>query len=528
VSYKLLVLEGITERGLQLLKAEGWQIDPHKAMPPAELARMIGPYDAMTIRSGSQITAEVLEAGKNLKVVGRPGVGVDNVDLEAATRLGIMVMNSPMGNLVSTAELTLALLFAIARNVAQADAAMKAERWERKAFPGVELSGKRLGVVGFGRIGREVAARARALGMDIAAFDPFVAPAVAEAQRVPMLSLHELMETSDFVTLHTTLTRESRHLIGKEALARAKRGLRIVNAARGELVDEEALLAALDDGRVAAAGLDVHAQEPPVDWRLARHPRVVATPHVGAQTAEAQERVGTDIAIQVRDFLKGGIIQHAVNFFSLSGDVYDQVKPAMNLAQRLGTFLAQACPGTPERIEVGLYGDLREIDSNPIQAAAVCGVMRCAFPENVTLVNARALASEKGIDVVESTSSAKVAFSNLMAVRLKTSERDYSVAGTLFGRSHLRLVDVDGVEVDAIPQGHLLLVRNDDTPGVVGHLGQALGQRHINIARMTVGRKPGSGRAVMLIEVDNEVPADVLAEVTTVPGVREARALNLG
>jgi D-3-phosphoglycerate dehydrogenase len=433
-----------------------------------------------------------------------------------------------MGNLVSTAELALALLFAVARNVAQADAAMKAERWERKAFPGVELSGKRLGVVGFGRIGREVAARARALGMDVAAFDPFVAPAVAEAQRVPMLTLDELMETSDFITLHTTLTRESRHLIGKQALARAKRGLRIVNAARGELVDEEALLAALEDGRVAAAGLDVHAQEPPVDWRLAKHPRVVATPHVGAQTAEAQERVGTDIAIQVRDFLKGGIIQHAVNFFSLSGDVYDQVKPAMDLAQRLGTFLAQACPGTPERIEVGLYGDLREIDCKPIQAAAVCGVMRCAFPENVTLVNARALASEKGIDVVESTSSAKVAFSNLMAIRLKTSERDFSVAGTLFGRNHLRLVDVDGVEVDAIPQGHLLLVRNDDTPGVVGHLGQALGQRNINIARMTVGRKPGSGRAVMLIEVDNEVPADVLAEVTTVPGVREARALNLG
>jgi len=528
VSYKLLVLEGITERGLQLLKAEGWQIDQQKALPPAELARIVGPYDAMTIRSGSQITAEVLEAGKNLKVVGRPGVGVDNVDLEAATRLGIMVMNSPMGNLVSTAELALALLFAVARNVAQADAAMKAERWERKAFPGVELSGKRLGVVGFGRIGREVAARARALGMDIAAFDPFVAPAVAEAQRVPMLTLDELMETSDFITLHTTLTRESRHLIGKQALARAKRGLRIVNAARGELVDEEALLAALDDGRVAAAGLDVHAQEPPVDWRLAKHPRVVATPHVGAQTAEAQERVGTDIAIQVRDFLKGGIIQHAVNFFSLSGDVYDQVKPAMDLAQRLGTFLAQACPGTPERIEVGLYGDLREIDSKPIQAAAVCGVMRCAFPENVTLVNARALATERGIDVVESTSSAKVAFSNLMAIRLKTSERDFSVAGTLFGRNHLRLVDVDGVEVDAIPQGHLLLVRNDDTPGVVGHLGQALGQRNINIARMTVGRKPGSGRAVMLIEVDNEVPADVLAEVTTVPGVREARALNLG
>jgi D-3-phosphoglycerate dehydrogenase len=528
VAHKILVLEGITERGLALLQAEGWQIDQKKAMPPAELARIVGAYDAMTIRSGSQVTAEVLEAGKNLKVVGRPGVGVDNVDLEAATRLGIMVMNSPMGNLVSTAELTLALLFAVARNVPQADASMKAERWDRKSFPGVELSGKRLGVVGFGRIGREVASRARALGMDIAAYDPFVSAAAADAVGVPMLSLDELLATSDFITLHTTLTRESRHLIGKSALAKVKRGVRIVNAARGELVDEEALLAALEDGRVAGAGLDVHAAEPPVDWRLARHPRVVATPHVGAQTAEAQERVGTDIAIQVRDFLKGGIIQHAVNFFALSGDVYDQVKPAMDLAGRLGTFLAQACPGVPERIEVGLYGDLRELDANPIIAAAVCGVLRCAYPDNVTLVNARALAGEKQIEVLESTSSAKVAFSNLMAIRLRTAERDFSVAGTLFGRDHLRLVDVDGVEMDAIPQGHLLLIKNDDTPGVVGHLGGVLGQHHVNIARMTVGRKPGSGRAVMLIEVDTEVSPAVLAEVTTVAGVREARALALG
>ena len=528
MSYRLLVLEGITERGLQILKAEGWHIDQHKAMPPAELARIVAPYHAMTIRSGSQVTAEVLEAATSLKVVGRPGVGVDNVDLEAATRLGIMVMNSPMGNLVSTAELTLALLLAVARSIGQADASMKAGKWERKSLPGVELAGKRLGVVGFGRIGREVAARGRALGMEISAFDPFVAPAVAEAQGVPMLPLDELLESADFITLHTTLTRDSRHLIGKKALSRVKRGVRIINAARGELIDEEALLAALEDGRVAGAGLDVHAQEPPVDWRLARHPRVVATPHVGAQTAEAQERVGTDIAVQVRDFLKGGVIQHAVNFFSLSADVYDQVKPAMDLAQRLGEFLAQACPGTPERIEVGLYGDLREIDAKPILAAAVCGVLRCAFPENVTLVNARSLAQDRGIDVLESTSSAKVAFSNLMAIRLKTSDRDYSVAGTMFGRNHLRLVDVDGVEVDAVPHGHLLLVKNDDTPGVVGHLGGVLGQRHINIARMTVGRKPGSGRAVMLIEVDNEVPAEVLAELVTVPGVREARAVRLG
>ncbi|PYQ21955.1 MAG: phosphoglycerate dehydrogenase [Acidobacteria bacterium] len=527
MSVKILVMEGITERGMQVLEAEGWTVDVRKTMPPAELAAVVGPYHALMIRSGTQVTAEVLDAAKSLRIIGRPGVGVDNVDLDAATRRGVVVMNSPAGNVASTAELTLALLLAMARNVPQADAAIKAERWDRKSFAGVELQGKHIGIVGLGRIGREVAARCRAFGMEVAAYDPFVAPAVAEELRIPLLSFEQLLQGSDFLTLHTTLTRETRHLLGREALARAKPGIRIVNAARGELVDEEALLAALESGRVAGAALDVHAQEPPRDWRLARHPRVVATPHVGAATAEAQERVGTDIAVQVRDFLKGGLIQHAVNFFSLTGDVYDRVRPAMDLAERLGLFLAQVCDGSMERVEVGLYGDFREIDVKPILSAAVYGVLQPVLAEGVTLVNARGLAAERGIDVLESTSTARVAFSNLLVLRLKTSECDFSVAGTLFGRNHLRLVDVDGVEVDAIPQGNLLYVKNDDTPGVVGHLGNVLGERSINIARMTVGREPGSGRAVMIIEVDSAVPAEAIAAVATIPGVREARSICL-
>lgn len=528
MTYKILALEGLTERGLELLRAEGWSIDVEKALPPAELARRVGAYDAMTIRSGSQITAEVIEAAHKLRVIGRPGIGVDNIDLDAATRRGVVVMNSPTGNIVSTAELTLGLLLACARNLAQADAALKAERWERKAFTGVELQGKRLGVIGLGRIGREVAARCRALGMEVAAYDPFVSAAVAESLGVKLHRLEELLEASDFLTLHTTLTRETRHLLGKDAFARVKAGVRIVNAGRGELIDEEALLAALEKGRVAAAALDVHAEEPPRDWRLARHPRVIATPHLGAATAEAQERVGTDIALQLRDYLKLGVIQHAVNFFSLTGELYDQVRPALDLAERLGAFLAQVCGGSLERVEVGLYGDLREIDLRPILPAAVLGVLKPSQGAGVTLVNALTLARKHGLEVLESTSSVRVAFANLMVVRLKTSEADLSVAGTLFGRNHLRLVDVDGVEVDAIPQGNLLFVKNDDTPGVVGHLGTLLGARSINIARMTVGRKPGSVRAVMLIEVDNEVPPELLAEVGRIPGVREARAIRLG
>jgi D-3-phosphoglycerate dehydrogenase / 2-oxoglutarate reductase len=526
VSYRILVLEGITERGLAVLKAEGWSVDQQKALPPSEIAKLVPGYHAMTIRSGSKITAEVIEAATELKVIGRPGVGVDNVDLEAATRRGIIVMNSPLGNMVSTAELALALLFAVARNIAQGDASIKAGKWDRKSFAGVELHGKRIGVVGLGRIGREVATRCHALGMEVFGYDPFLSAAVAEQLQVRLLPIDELAQTCDFLTLHTTLTKESRHLIGKELLARAKPGIRIINAARGELVDEDALFDALESGRVAGAGLDVHAKEPPEVWRLAHHPRVVAMPHVGAQTVEAQERVGTDIAYQVRDYLKGGLIQQAVNFFSFTSDVYDQVRPAMELAERLGRFLGQICAGQPERIEVGLYGDFREMDVKPLLPAAVAAILRLHVPK-VTMVNALGVARERGIQVVESTSSAPLSFANLMAIRLKTSEAEVSVAGTVFGRNHLRLVDVDGVEVDVIPQGHLLLVKNEDTPGIVGHIGTMLGDRGVNIARMNVGRKPGSGRAVMLIEVDGDVPAEVVAEVGRIAGVREARALSL-
>jgi D-3-phosphoglycerate dehydrogenase / 2-oxoglutarate reductase len=528
VGHRILVLEGITDRGSEILRAEGWAVDMEKALPPSELVKLVPPYDAILVRSGSQMNAEVIDAAKSLKVIGRAGVGVDNVDLAAATRRGVLVMNSPGGNTVSTAELAVALMLALARNVAPADAAMKGEKWDRKSFAGVELFGKRLGVIGFGRIGREVAARCRAFGMEVQASDPFVSAAVAEQAHVKLRSLDEVLQTSDYLTLHTTLTKETRHLLGKDALAKVKPGVRIVNAARGELIDDEALLAALDGGRVAGAALDVHAQEPPKDWRLAKHPKVLALPHLGASTKEAQERVGTDIAQQVRDYLKGGVIQSAVNFYSLAGDLYDRVRPAMDLAERLGLFLAQACRGSLERIELGVYGDLRELDLKPILSAAVVGILRPHMAEGLTLVNAVDVARERKIEILESTSSAPISFANLVALRLKTSEEDLSVAGTVFGGGHLRLVDVDGVEVDTIPQGNVLVVRNEDTPGIVGRVGTVLGTLGINIARMGLGRKPGSGRAIMLIEVDSEVPATALAELARVPGIREARFLKLG
>ena len=528
MSYKILVPEGITSRGAEILRAEGWEVDIHqKAAPPEELAKMVPPYHALLIRSGSKVTADVIEAAVNMKVIGRPGVGVDNVDIPAATRRGIMVMNSPQGNMVSTAELTMSLMLALARNVAPADASMKSGTWDRKSFAGVELQKKRVGIVGLGRIGREVAQRCRAFNMEVVGYDPFVSPQALEAVRVTLVSLDELFATCDYITLHTTLTDDTRQLVNRERLAKCKPGLRIVNAARGKLIDDEALLEALDSGKVAGAALDVHTNEPPKDWRLAKHPKVLATPHLGAQTKEAQERVGTDIAVQVRDFLKSGAIQQAVNFFSLSGDPHDQMRPAMLLAERLGSLVGQMTTGMPQRIELNLYGELTELDAKPILAAAVTGVLKPLLDQSVTIVNAVALAKENGVVAAESSSTTPVAYSNLMEIRVQRPDQQHSVAGTLFGGNHQRMVELDGVEIDAIPLGHLLLVRNNDTPGVVGAIGTHLGKRAINIARMTVGRQPGTG-ALMLIEVDAEVPKEVVREVAGITGVREARALHLG
>ena len=527
MTYKLLILEGITERGKAVLAAEGWHMDQQKALPPAELARIIGDYDAITIRSGSKITAEVIAAAKRLRVIGRPGVGVDNVDVAAATRAGIFVMNSPGGNLVSTAELTMALILACSRNIGAADASLKAGTWDRKAFAGgAEIAGKRIGVVGFGRIGREVAARCKAFGMEVWAFDPFVSSQVAERVGVKAVSFDDLLAGCDYITFHTVMTPETRHMLGKEAFAKIKPGARIINAARGELIDEDALYEALESGRVAGCGLDVHAKEPPVDWKIAKHPRVVATPHIGAQTVEAQDRVGTDIAYQVRDFLKGGVIQQAVNFFQLSGEAYDTIKPAIDLGEKLALFVGQVVPGKVEKVEVGLYGAFKELSAKPIIQATVAGALKAADP-SVTFVNATARAEAMGVEYTQAVASSSVSFSNLMGVKLQTSEGELAVAGTLFGENQLRLVEIDGVEVDAVLQGHIVIIRNDDTPGVVGRIGTKLGEHKVNIARMNVGRKPGSGRATMLIEVDASVPEALLKELMQVEGVREARAISL-
>ena len=528
MTYKLLILEGITDKGKAVLDAEGWTLDQKKAMTPAELAAIIGDYDAVTIRSGSKITADVIAAAKKLRVIGRPGVGVDNVDVAAATKAGIFVMNSPGGNLLSTCELTMALILATSRNIGAADASLKAGTWDRKAFAGgAEIWGKRIGVVGFGRIGREVAARCKAFGMEVWAFDPFVSPQVAERAGAKAVSFDEMLIACDYITLHSVMTPETRHMLGKEAFAKIKPGVRIINAARGELIDEDALFEALESGRVAGCGLDVHAKEPPVDWKIAKHPKVVATPHIGAQTVEAQDRVGTDIAYQVRDFLKGGVIQQAVNFFQLSGEAYDQIKPAIDLGERLASFLGQVVPGKVRKVEVALYGTFKDLLPQPILQATVAGALKVGDPE-ITFVNAMSRAEALGVEVAQAVSSSNIRYPNLLGVRITTSETELAVAGTLFGEGLLHLVEIDGIEVDTLLQGLILAIKNDDTPGVVGRIGTKLGENGVNIAQMNLGRKAAGGRAVMLIQVDADVPEAVLDAVRKIAGVREARAIRLG
>ncbi|MEO8362229.1 MAG: NAD(P)-dependent oxidoreductase, partial [Vicinamibacteria bacterium] len=358
------------------------------------------------------------------------------------------------------------------------------------------------------------------------AFDPFVSAQVAEKVGVKAVTFDELLKGCDYITFHTVMTPETKHMLGKDAFTKIKPGVRIINAARGELIDEDALFEALESGRVAGCGLDVHAKEPPVDWKIAKHPKVVATPHIGAQTIEAQDRVGTDIAYQVRDFLKGGVIQQAVNFFQLSGEAYDQIKPAIDLGERLAFFAGQVVPGKVEKVEVGLYGAFKDLSAQPIIQATVAGALKANDP-TVTFVNATARAEAMGVEFAQAVTPSHVSFSNLMSVRLKTSAGELAVAGTLFGETQLRLVEIDGVEVDAVLEGHLVIIRNDDTPGVVGRIGTKLGEHEVNIARMNVGRKPGTGRAIMLIEVDANVPDNVIAELLKIEGVREAKAITL-
>src|SRR6266581_4946842 len=528
---KIVVADKISERGLEILRQPGWEVvTPEKAALEAELAAA----DALVVRSATRVTAPLLEQAARLRVVGRAGVGVDNIDLDAATRRGVLVMSTPGGNAVSVAEHTFALLLALARHVPRLDAAIHAGRWEKGTSAGVELRGKTLGLIGLGRIGGEVARRANAFEMRVLAYDPYISERVAQEAAVELVPLADLLGRSDFVSLHAALSPATEKMINATTLAQMKRGARLINAARGELVEEAALAAALRSGHLAGAALDVFAAEPPRDSPLTALPSVIATPHVAGSTEEAQEEVGTLIAQQVKDFLAEGILRNAVNLPALSAEQYRRVRPYLELAERLGSFVSQAANARPARIRVRYAGELAEAGTHLLKSAVLAGLLNAVLDEKVNVVNAAAVAAARGLTVEEETRRREHGFPNTLEVAALpqpgSAAEGLTAEGTVLHDTSPRILQIDGISLEAQLEGTILYLRNRDLPGVIGQVGSVLGEQGVNIATFALGRREAvrGAEAVALIRLDGNVPESILAPIRKIAAVTQAKLLHLG
>jgi D-3-phosphoglycerate dehydrogenase len=529
---KVVVAEKIAPAALDLLREDTrWTVITPDQID-GDLAEELENADALIVRSAVQVGASMLERARKLRVIGRAGVGVDNIDLDAATKKGIAVMNTPGANAVAVAEHTIALMLALARHLTRADALTRAGKWEKKALQGTELRGKTLGIVGLGRVGMEVARRARAFGMELIAHDPFVSSVAAREAHIRMGTLDEVYAAADYLSLHVALTPQTAGMIGWASLKKIKRGARLVNCARGELVDEAALAAALQSGRLAGAALDVFAAEPPKDSPLLGLDNVILTPHIAGSTRESQEAVGVQIAAQVREYLRRGVIQNAVNVPSLTHEEYVELLPYIVLAERLGSFLAQVSDGTVEEISVRYIGGIAERKTELIRNATVKGVLNQMVSEKANVVNAASLAEERGIRVREAkkTRSAAGGAGNVLSVLLKTSAAEHLVKGTILHGNAPRLLAVDDIDVEAPLERNLVYMRNRDVPGVIGRVGTTLGEHNINIANFSLGRRERDGKAreaIAVVHVDGRVPEHVLEELRKIEAVLTARAVRL-
>jgi D-3-phosphoglycerate dehydrogenase / 2-oxoglutarate reductase len=518
---RVLVTEKLAERGLTLLKEAGHDVDVQLELSPESLLQVLPGADALIVRSATRVTAEALEAGTDLAVVGRAGIGLDNVDVEAATRRGVMVVNAPQSNILSAAEHAMALMMAQARNIPQAHAALMAGKWERSKWEGVELHGKTLGVVGLGRIGALVAQRALAFGMRLCAYDPYVAPDRARHMGVELMALDELVAEADFITIHLPKTSETAGLFGRDLLAKAKPGLRIVNAARGGIVDEEALAEALRDGRLGGAAFDVFATEPCTDSPLFGLPNVVVTPHLGASTAEAQDKAGVTIAEQVILALAGDFVPFAVNVAAT--EVSESVRPFLPLAEQLGRCFACLNDGLPDRLEVEYQGGLAGATTAILTLAVLKGVFAAGTEEPVSYVNAPQLAEERGLEIREVSTSTTRDYVNLITLR----STDHSLAGTLSGpRSESRIVLVDDHTVEVPPSEHMLVVRNDDRAGMIGVVGTVLGEAGVSISSMAVGPSRAANTALMVLSTDRSVPDDAFSRLRAADGILDIHRIT--
>ena len=532
---KIIVADKISERGIALLKETGWNI----VLPAAAaLATEIADADGIVVRSATKVNRELLEKALKLRVIGRAGVGVDNVDMDAATLRGVLVMNTPGGNAVSVAEHTFALMLGLARSVPGSNAAIQAGRWE-KSSSGMELRGKTLGLIGLGRVGIEVARRARTFGMDVIAYDPYVTPAAALEVEVELLALDDVLKRSDVISLHTALSPATEKIINAAAIAHMKKGARIVNCARGELIDEVALAEALKSGHLAGAAVDTFAKEPPKDSPLIGLPNVIATPHIAGSTVEAQEQVGTLIAQQVRDYLAEGLIRNAVNMPALSGEQYKRLRPYLDLGERLGMLVAQAAPSSIfSHIRIRYAGEPAELGSHVIRSAVLVGAMNFALQERVNMVNAPQAAAARGLTVEETTrpkntdghhSGRARGFPNTLEVSITAGGKDLTVEGTVGQDGSPRILLIDGIELETPLEGTLLLTRNRDVPGVIGQVGTTLGNLGVNIATFALGRRePVHGaEAVALVRLDGTVDASIVEKILAIPSITEAKLVRL-
>jgi D-3-phosphoglycerate dehydrogenase len=524
---KIVIADDLPVSALSLLREEGWDVDARTGRSPDQLAADLADADALVVRSATKVTAAIIEAAPRLRAIARAGTGVDNVDVSAASARGIVVMNAPGANSISVAELALGLMLALARHLPAADAAMKQGKWEKKKFLGEEVRGKTLGLVGLGRIGQEVARRAAAFGTRIVAHDPFISEQVARDLNVELVSMDDLFARADYVSLHMPSTAQTRHLINAERLARAKKGIRIINTARGDLVDESALADAIESGQVAGAALDVFAKEPTVDQRLQMLPQVIATPHIAASTREGQELVGVETAAALRDFLKDGVIHNAVNFPSVPAEEFRRLQPFIDLGERLGAFIAQMNDHRPTSVAIRFYGELAASRTEMIVNAVLAGLFRSILESGVTLVNARAIAAARGLDVHESRSERPRNYTSLVAVKLRSDQGERWVEGAVFERTTPRLVLVDGIAVEAPLEGTMIVMCNDDTPGVIGHIGTILGRHGVNIANFALGRDGDRAVGVVIVDETEPIPSVVLDELRSLKAIREARIVRV-
>ncbi len=524
---KVLVSDNLGEIGIEMFqKEEGIELDVKTGLSPDELKGIINDYDALVIRSATKVTEEIIKAGTNLKVVGRAGIGLDNVDIPAATKQGIIVMNTPGGNVVTTAEHAIAMMLSLTRNIPQGTASIKAGKWEKKNLQGREIFNKVLGVIGFGKIGSIVADRARGLKMRVVVYDPFVIRDLIEKAGFECVSLETLYQISDYITVHVPKLKDTLGFLNKSAFDQMKDGVMIVNCARGGIVDEADLVDAIKSGKVGGAALDVFATEPPGKSPLFELDRVIGTPHLGASTQEAQTNVAVAIAEQIIDYLKNGTIRNAVNVPSITGDLLVKLGPFLSLADQIGKLQSQLIHGPLKEVIIEFAGDFQGLDLTPVSTAVLRGILMAAVKDDVNFVNARIIAKERGIKVTETVSSESEDYVNLITVKAITSEMTNTVAGTLFGKKESRIVRINTFRLEMIPIGHLALIHNIDKPGSIGEIGTCLGKHKINIGRMQVGQEEEGNRNIIFLCTDTPIPSAVIDELRSLPSVNKAIPLE--